>query len=102
MVGHIKANFKSGGQMLSVSTTSLEGRASLKSAFDGDVGEFEGAMNALVYGIPAGDLKAAIKEAAEETGAFSKLVLKVEGGCDDPDCGDPDCADHGPRPLVPS
>ncbi len=101
MIGHIKANFRTGGQMLSVSTTSLEGKTTLKSEFDSAVDGFTGVMNALVYGIPAEAVAMAISDAARDSGVFDDLSLKAETGCDDPACKDPDCAEHGKKPLLP-
>lgn len=101
MIGHVKANFKSGDQMLSVSTTSLEGKTSLKSKFDDNVWIFEGAMNAHVFGITHSQVAMAISDAARDAGVFTDISLKAETGCNDPACVDPDCAEHNPRPLVP-
>ena len=101
MIGHNKANFKCGEDLLSISCTTEDGNVRTKFSFASPVTDYTGVINVIVYGLEFPVLKRIIESRAAEIPGCSANVLE-EGGCDDPECNDPACRDpnHRRRPIT--
>ena len=101
MIGHNKANFKCGEDMLSISCTTEDGNVRTKFDFSSPVGDYTGVVNVIVYGLDYPVLKRIVESRASEIPGCSVKVIE-EGGCDDPECNDPYCndPDHRRRPIT--
>ena len=101
MIGHNKANFKCGEDLLSISCTTEDGNVRTKFLFASSVADYTGIVNVIVYGLEYHVLKRIIESRAAEIPGCSVNVLE-EGGCDDPECNDPACRDpnHRRRPIT--
>lgn len=87
MIGHIKGNFFSGNEMLSVSCTNDEGIVGYKSRFASPVSGYEAVLNAIVYGLDAHMLEdITVRQAESLPGTVSIEVL--EGLCRNIECED--------------
>lgn len=51
MIGHNKANFKCGEDLLSISCTTEDGNVRTKFAFASPVTDYSGVINVIVYGL---------------------------------------------------
>lgn len=92
MIGHVKANIRSGKEMLSISSTTEDGNVRSRSVFSLPVSIYEMTLNVIVYGIDAAVITKIITKRAESLGTH-KLEMISESGCQDPECNDPDCTD---------
>lgn len=101
MIGHNKANFKCGEDMLSISCTTEDGNVRIKFSFSKPVTDYTGVVNVIVYGLDYEVLKRIVEARASEIQGCSVKVVE-EGGCEDPDCKDPNCNDpnHRRRPIT--
>lgn len=93
VIGHNKANFRCGDDLLSISCTTEDGNVRSKTEFTDRVCDVEGVMDVIVYSADFHDLKHIIEDEASGTGL--RAEVKEPEGCHDPDCHDPDC--HDPR-----
>jgi hypothetical protein len=91
MIGHIKANVRSGDQMLSMSSTTDDGNVRCRFLFSGDVKEYSMTVNVIVYGIErrrtAEILVSNVRKALKDV----TIEVHSEVGCEDPECNDPMC-----------
>jgi hypothetical protein len=92
MIGHIKANVRSGDEMLSISSTTGDGNVRARLSFLSDVGEFDMTLNVIVYGIGERTISGIIADRGRMLGIYD--MCAVPHGCPDPECSDPECADH--------
>ncbi len=101
MIGHNKANFKCGEDLLSISCTTEDGNVRTKFSFGSPVTEYTGVINVIVYGLDFPILKRIIETRVAEIPGCAANVLE-EKGCDDPECNDPNCNDpnHRRRPIT--
>jgi hypothetical protein len=100
MIGHIKANIRSGDGFLSISSTTDDGNVRARSVLTDDVKEYSMTVNVIVYGIDR-------RKAAEILIANVRMMLgdvrtevHSEVGCEDPDCGDPMCQDKDHKRVI--
>lgn len=96
MIGHNKANFKCGDDMMSISCTTEDGNIRSKMLFASPVGEYTGVMNIIVYGVDFSILKDIITRRCSDLPS-SHVHIMEDGGCDDPGCTDPNCNDPNHR-----
>ncbi len=96
-IGHIKANFNSGDELLSLSCTTENGNVRSKSVFANKVGDYTSIVNVIVYGIEY-DVMCSVTERAIGTIPGRKDVSFIDSdSCADPNCHDPDCKDPAHR-----
>jgi hypothetical protein len=88
MIGHIKANFRSGSELLSVSCTTEDGKVGRKSQFISPVKAYTGVLNVIVYGLDHDDLEQVVEKTMDDFGAKYEIV-EQDGECHDPHCTDP-------------
>lgn len=96
VIGHNKANFKCGEDMLSISCTTEDGNVRSKMLFKDPVGEYTGVMNIIVYGADFSVLRGIIKENSAMLPS-GHVRIAEDGRCDDPGCNDPNCNDPNHR-----
>ena len=76
VIGHNKANFKCGDDLLSVSCTTDDGNVRSKVEFASPVGEYTGVMNVIVYGAGFEALEDAIYRCAEAVPGMKTEVIR--------------------------
>jgi len=91
MIGHIKANIRSGGELLAMSSTTDDGNVRSRYTFAKEVKDYTMTVNVIVYGIER--YKAAEILVSNVKKALSNVDIEVhsEVGCEDPECNDPLC-----------
>ncbi|MGN1044717.1 MAG: hypothetical protein ACI4Q9_02020 [Candidatus Methanomethylophilaceae archaeon] len=97
VIGHNKANFTCGDDLLSISCTTEDGNVRTKCVFSSSVGRYDGVVNVIVYGTSYGVLKGLIEGCAHQCLPGCSVRVESDGGCDDPECNDPDCRDPDHR-----
>ena len=91
IIGHNKANFRCGDDLLSISCTTDDGKARSKSLFTAPVGEFTGVMDVIVYELDYTVMKGIVEERAKALPGVGVSVLENQLRCSDPNCKDPNC-----------
>ena len=90
IIGHNKANFRCGDDLLSISCTTDDGKVRSKSLF-APVGEFTGVMDVIVYELDYSVMKGIVEERAKALPGVEVSVLENQLRCSDPNCKDPNC-----------
>jgi hypothetical protein len=98
MIGHIKANVRSGEEMLSISSTNDKGDVRARTAFSNDVDRYEMTVNVIVYGVNEETISAILEKRRADLGENTMTIFS-DTGCKDPECADPDCADRAHRVI---
>jgi hypothetical protein len=96
MVGHIKANVRSGDGMLSISSTNDRGDVRTRMAFSDPVDGYGMTVNVIVYGIDERTVSGILETRRAGLGE-NTMMIHSDTGCKDPACGDPYCADKAHR-----
>ena len=91
IIGHNKANFRCGDDLLSISCTTDDGKVRSKSLFVAPVGEFTGVMDVIVYELDYSVMKGIVEERAKALPGVEVSVLENQLRCSDPNCKDPNC-----------
>ena len=91
IIGHNKANFRCGDDLLSISCTTDDGKVRSKSLFAAPVGEFTGVMDVIVYELDYSVMKGIVEEHAKALPGVEVSVLENQLRCSDPNCKDPNC-----------
>ncbi len=91
IIGHNKANFRCGDDLLSVSCTTDDGNVRSKSLFTSPVGCFTGVMAVIVYDLDYSVMKDIIERRTAEVEGCSVSVMENQLRCSDPNCRDPNC-----------
>lgn len=91
IIGHNKANFRCGDQLLSISCTTDDGNVRNKSLFTSPVGEFTGIMDVIVYDLDYTVMKDIIEKRSAILKGCTVSVLENQLKCHDPNCRDPNC-----------
>ena len=91
IIGHNKANFRCGDDLLSVSCTTDDGNVRSKSLFTSPVGCFTGVMDVIVYDLDYSVMKDIIERRTAEVEGCSVSVMENQLRCSDPNCRDPNC-----------
>ena len=96
IIGHNKANFKCGDDLLSISCTTEDGNVRSKVEFSHPVGRYEGVMNVIVYGAEFSALKDIIYASSGDIKGMEAEVIEDHGAteCHDPNCHDPSHHHH--------
>ena len=96
VIGHNKANFKCGDDLLSISCTTDDGNVRSKMEFSQPVDAYEGVMNIIVYGADFKVLEDAILKYAADVPGMKAEVIEDHGAteCHDPNCKDPSHHHH--------
>jgi len=98
MIGHIKANVRSGEELLSISSTNDRGDVRIRTSFSDRVSAYEMTVNVIVYGIDERAI-CCILETRRNSLGNNTMTIFSDTGCRDPECGDPDCTDKAHRVI---
>ena len=90
MIGHVKANARSGKEMLSMNSTTEDGNVRTRSKFTSDVKEYTMTINVIIYGITEEIISQILDRRCTILGRNSIKVYS-DTGCKDPKCNDPAC-----------
>ena len=90
MIGHIKANVRSGDELLSMSCTTDDGNVRLRYKFSKTVAKYTMTVNVIVYGIDKRRTAEILVSNLRSLGVAG-LEVHSEVGCEDPSCDDPLC-----------
>ena len=93
MIGHIKANVRSGDGFLSISSTTDDGNVRARAAFTDPVEEYSMTVNVIVYGIDRRRTAEILVSNAKSILECEEIEVHSEVGCEDPGCNDPMCQD---------
>lgn len=91
IIGHNKANFRCGDDLLSISCTTDDGNIRSKSLFSSPVGGFTGVMDVIVYDLDYSVMKRIVEDRTSETEGIAVDVMENQLRCSDPNCKDPNC-----------
>ena len=91
IIGHNKANFRCGDDLLSISCTTGNGTVRCKTQFTGPVGGYTGVMDVIVYDLDYSVMKDIVERRTAEISGCSVDVLENQLRCNDPNCSDPNC-----------
>ncbi|MBP5395311.1 MAG: hypothetical protein J6Y18_05365 [Candidatus Methanomethylophilaceae archaeon] len=96
IIGHNKANFRCGEDLLSISCTTDNGNVRTKTEFSSPVGKFTGVMDVIVYDLGYSAMKEIVERRTSEIDGCNVTVLENQNRCSDPNCKDPNCTnpDH--------
>lgn len=96
IIGHNKANFRCGDDLLSISCTTDDGNIRSKTLFSNPVGEFTGIMDVIVYELDYSIMKKIVETRSKAVPDMRVSVLENQLRCSDPNCTDPNCTnpDH--------
>jgi len=100
MIGHIKANVRSGEGFLSISSTTDDGNVRMRSAFTDPVKEYSMTVNVIVYGIDRQRTAEILVSNVEGMLECENMIVHSEIGCEDPDCNDPMCRNEEHRRVI--
>ena len=96
MIGHVKANVRSGNEMLAINSTTEDGHVRIRSQFSSDVSEYTMTINVIVYGVVEKRISE-ILDKRRSTLGMNKMKIYSDTGCTDPKCSDPECVDNAHR-----
>ena len=91
IIGHNKANFRCGDDLLSISRTTDDGNIRSKSLFSSPVGGFTGVMDVIVYDLDYSVMKRIVEDRTSEMEGIAVDVMENQLRCSDPNCKDPNC-----------
>lgn len=91
IIGHNKANFRCGDDLLSISCTTDDGNIRSKSLFSSPVGGFTGVMDVIVYDLDYTSIREIVEARTSEMDGISVDVMENQLRCNDPNCKDPNC-----------
>lgn len=96
IIGHNKANFRCGDDLLSISCTTDDGNVRRKSEFKAPVRAFDGVMDVIVYDLDYPAMKDIVERCTASVDGCGVTVLENQRTCHDPNCTDPNCSnpDH--------
>ena len=90
MIGHVKANVRSGDEMLAINSTTADGHVRIRSQFSSDVTEYSMTINVIVYGVAEKNISEMLNTRRSTLG-INKMKIYSDTGCTDPKCEDPAC-----------
>ena len=100
MIGHIKANVRSGDGFLSISSTTDDGNVRRRLSFTDTVKEYSMTVNVIVYGIDRQTTAKILVSDVKEMLPCDDVVVHSEIGCEDPDCEDPMCRNEDHKRVI--
>ncbi|MDR0791439.1 MAG: hypothetical protein LBE47_02750 [Methanomassiliicoccaceae archaeon] len=100
MIGHIKANVRSGNDMLSMSSTTDDGNVRCRCIFTNDVKDYTMTVNVIVYGLERYNVADILVSNVERVLGDISITVHSEVGCEDPGCNDPMCQDRDHRRVI--
>jgi hypothetical protein len=92
MIGHIKANVRSGNELLSMSVTTDDGNVRSRYRFGNGVHGYSMTVNVIVYGIERHKAAEILVSNVRRVLGGVSIEVHSEVGCEDPECDDPMCA----------
>jgi hypothetical protein len=96
MIGHVKANVRSGDDMMSFNSTTDDGKVRVRTELSNYVKDYEMTINVIVYGLKENVISQVLMSKIPILGE-PKVKIYSDTGCTDPKCSDPDCADQKHR-----
>jgi len=100
MIGHIKANIRSGDELLSISSTTDDGKARRRCEFSKDVKDYSMTVNVIVYGVERHKVAGILVSNVRRSLGDVDMTVHSEVGCEDPECSDPACQDKDHRRVI--
>ena len=100
MIGHIKANVRSGEGFLSISSTTDDGNVRARATFTDPVKDYSMTVNVIVYGIDRRKTAEILVSNVKSTLSSAEIEVHSEVGCEDPDCEDPMCQDKDHKRVI--
>ena len=100
MIGHIKANVRSGNELLSVSCTTDNGNVRRRYVFAGSVKGYSMTVNVIVYGIERHRTAEILVLNVKKVLGDVHIEVHSEVGCEDPKCEDPMCQDKDHKRVI--
>jgi len=100
MIGHIKANVRSGEGFLSISSTTDDGNVRMRLSFTGPVKEYSMTVNVIVYGVDRQTTAKILVSDVKGMLACDNIVVHSEIGCEDPECEDPMCRNEDHKRVI--
>jgi hypothetical protein len=100
MIGHIKANIRSDGELLSIGSTTEEGKVRHRCSFEKDVKDYSMTLNVIVYGLERHMTAEILVSNVRNVLGDIDIEVHSEVGCEDPECGDPMCQDEGHQRII--
>jgi len=100
MIGHIKANIRSGNGFLSISSTTDDGNVRARAEFTDPVKDYSMTVNVIVYGIDRRRTAEILVSNVKDMLPFAEIEVHSEVGCEDPDCEDPMCQDKDHKRVI--
>ena len=91
MIGHIKANIRSGDELLAMSSTTDDGNVRCRYKFSKGVKDYTMTVNVIVYGIERRTAAEILARSVKDVLGNADLKIHSEVGCEDPECNDPMC-----------
>ncbi|MCL2607180.1 MAG: hypothetical protein FWD92_01295 [Methanomassiliicoccaceae archaeon] len=101
MIGHIKANVRSGDDFLSISVTTDNGNVRSRAAFTEIVNNYSMTVNVIVYGLERKKVAEILVSNLRKILADVDITVHSQVGCEDPGCGDPLCQDENHKRIIP-
>ena len=100
MIGHIKANIRSGNELLSISCTTDDGNVRRRYSFAGTVKDYSMTVNVIVYGIERHRTAEILVSNMQRMFGRTDIKVHSEVGCEDPGCSDPMCQDADHKRVI--
>jgi hypothetical protein len=100
MIGHIKANVRSGNEFLSMSSTTDDGDVRMRYSFTKSVKDYSMTVNVIVYGVERHSVAGILVSNVRQTLGSADIEVHSEVGCEDPECHDPMCQDKDHKRII--
>jgi hypothetical protein len=100
MIGHIKANVRSAGELLSLSSTTDDGNVRCRSVLTKDAKDYSMTVNVIVYGVERHRAAEILLSNMRRILGDIDVTVHSEVGCEDPGCSDPMCQDKDHRRII--
>jgi hypothetical protein len=98
MIGHVKANVRSGDEIMSFNSTTDDGKVRVRTELSMPVKDYEMTINVIVYGLKENVISQVLMSKISILGE-PKVKIYSDTGCTDPKCSDPDCVDQKHRVI---
>ena len=99
MIGHVKANVKTIDEIMSLNSTTGDGKVRTRTEFTKPVGKYEMTINVIVYGLKENEISKVLMSKIPILGNVNVKIFS-DTGCTDPNCSDKDCEDQKHRLIT--
>jgi hypothetical protein len=100
MIGHIKANVRSGNDLLSMSSTTDDGNVRSRCILTNMIKDYSMTVNVIVYGVERRNAAEILVSNVKKALGNVRIEVHSEVGCEDPKCRDPMCRDMDHKRLI--